>query len=438
MNEDVLQHFGVKGMKWGVRKKKDQLNSKDRIIKKGTSIQNISGKKLTDDRHMYASYTSFDKDSYVTVMNFMYGDKIYKNEFTVKKDIKIPSDKKLVDEFTAIAKKNPKAVAEDMAKAYNYVHKFSKKNAKYYENKLSKIDENYSKKGEKITKDFIKLMVSDDASRTRAQFFGALIKKGYDGMSDVNDRDGGAQDPLIIFNTSKNLKTNKSVKLTADELQKYYEKVSFDQEFQKQSKNLKEIQHKHGVMQLNETLQHHGVKGQKWGVIRKRNLSAKSSTPKKPSRVKKEIDSIKREKSWNKILKDVNNMSTKEIQAHANRAQLENEYKRLVKKSDISSKKDKADYLRRDKMSEQELRRKVTRLRAKDSLNRSAKEATKTQRAFAKKVADKAAPLAIKYALKGSISKEDIMDTFINPKSSADRAKKDFLNSVYGTKKERK
>lgn len=239
----TLMHFGTKGMRWGVRKKKDKINSIDRTIKKGTEIQNISNTSTKNKkRHMYGSYTSYDNDSYVTVMNMMYGDKVYKNSFTVKKDIRIPSDKKLVEEFTSIAKRNPKQVAEDMAKAYNSIHRFTTKTSKHFEKKLSSIDDAYSKRGEKRTKEFISLMVSDDASRTRAHFFGSLIKRGYDGMSDVNDRDGGAQDPLILFNTSKNLKLNKTVQLTPEDLQNYYEKTSFDKKFQKQGKKLKEVQ----------------------------------------------------------------------------------------------------------------------------------------------------------------------------------------------------
>ena len=119
------------------------------------------------------------------------------------------------------------------------MNRFRKKQTDYFEKKLSKID---SKNGEKTTKEFIKLMVSDEASRTRSQFFGSLIKKGYDGMSDVNDRDSGAQDPLIIFDTAKNLNKKRSVKLTKEDLQNYFVKNSFDTEFQKQSKNLKGVQ----------------------------------------------------------------------------------------------------------------------------------------------------------------------------------------------------
>lgn len=261
--EDVLQHFGVKGMKWGVRRQKDIINSKDRTIKKGTTIQNITSREFkNNNRHLYAAYTSYDKTAYADLMgNFMYNEKGYKNEFVVKKDINIPSDKKLIENFIALAKSNPKQVSKDMSNAYNDLHVFSTKSAKNFERKISKINSSESLRGEKLAKQYISLMVSNKAAKSRAEFFGGLIKQGFNGMSDINDRDsigGGTQDPLIIFNPSKVLGDVKSVKLTKEDLDRYDKIASFNKEFSKQRTNLKEVQH--------SILKHHGVKGMKWGV----------------------------------------------------------------------------------------------------------------------------------------------------------------------------
>lgn len=267
--KDYILHYGVKGMKWGVRKQKDQINSKDRTIKKGTTIQNISSRKFEKkDRHMYGAYTSYDKDAYIDMMgNFMYNGKAYKNELQVKKDIRLPSDKKLVETFKELVKNNPKQVARDMAAAYNDVHIFRTKKAKYYEKKLSKIDDNYTRKGEKLSKEFISNMVSNKAAKSRAEFFGMLIKKGYDGMSDVNDRDpnSGAQDPLIIFNPKKSLGNVRSIKLEKDDLERYYKMFLFSDETKQRRKDLSEVQQSNN---LDDILQHYGVKGMKFGVRR--------------------------------------------------------------------------------------------------------------------------------------------------------------------------
>ena len=43
ISDNELKHYGVKGMKWGVRKKRYNSSfDKDTVIKRGSSIQNIS------------------------------------------------------------------------------------------------------------------------------------------------------------------------------------------------------------------------------------------------------------------------------------------------------------------------------------------------------------------------------------------------------------
>jgi hypothetical protein len=420
--EEVLQHFGTKGMHWGVRKAKDELNNKERVIKNGTTIQNISSRELTKpDRHMYAAYTSYDKTKYGDMMgNAMYDGKGYKNEFVVKKDIRVPSDKQLVETFVAMAKSNPKQVSRDMAAAYNNNRILFEKSAKHFEKKISKIKDADSKKGEALTKQFISEMVNDKAKKSRADFFGALMKKGFDAMSDTNDRDGisNTQDPLIIFNTTRTLGEAKSVKLTKDDLNRYAKATTFNKDFNKQKKNLKEVQHNQEVKsmkpELQDILQHHGVKGMHWGKRKAGGSGSEVAKAKTPSKIKSHIDSIKREHDWKKTLKNTDKMSTKEIGQRTSRAQLENDMKRLSKIKKVGSKKDRQDYLKRADMSDQELFRKVQRLRAKSSLKRVASDATKSQKEIAKKLMHIAAPLALQYALTKSVGKKDVINAATN------------------------
>lgn len=216
-------------MKWGVRKDKDRANRRDRVIRKGTSIQNISkGEMSVSDRRIYGSHTEFDNNSYSDEMgNFMYnGRNVFQNKFKVKKDISIPSDQKLVDTFMDTVKRDPKQVAKDLSKAYNSVHMINSRTARMYEKKLSKLNSESIRKNEKLTKEFIANTPMSKSSQTSFNIFvGSLSKQGYNAISDVNDRDGNREDPLIILNPSKSLNLESSVKLTRAELD-YYSKYT--------------------------------------------------------------------------------------------------------------------------------------------------------------------------------------------------------------------
>lgn len=184
------------------------------------------------------------------------------------------------------------------------------------------------------------------------------------------------------------------------------------------------------MKELDELLQHHGVKGQKWGVIRKgqngiKSASKKVANSKTVTRVKEEVGSLKRERSWGKKLADVDNMSTKQISKVAQRIQMENDLKRLSKNKTVGSVKDKADYRSRGKMSDEELGRKVGRLRAKENLHRTVNEATKSQIDFGKRVVGSAGPLAVKYVLGQKIGPQDLFNAATNAKSAQSKAKQD-------------
>lgn len=177
---------------------------------------------------------------------------------------------------------------------------------------------------------------------------------------------------------------------------------------------------------LDDVLQHWGVKGMKWGVRRK-SLSKSSkgqNDNKTPGRLKQTINSKKRENQWKKILNDVDKMTTKQINTTVKRVSLENELKNLSKVKGISksqltmAKKAKKDYLRRDKMSDQELNRKIQRYRAIDSLQRSSNRATERQRLIGMQIANAAGPLAVKYVTNGGkLTSKDVsaaVDSVVN------------------------
>lgn len=121
---------------------------------------------------------------------------------------------------------------------------------------------------------------------------------------------------------------------------------------------------------MDDILKHYGIKGMRWGVSRNRRGT-----------IREKYRSLKRERSWYKMLKNMDKMNTKDINNISRRVSLENELK-LLSKSKIGTSKDKIDYLRRANMGNSELSRKVNRLRAKDKLHKSITDASREQREF--------------------------------------------------------
>lgn len=195
-------------------------------------------------------------------------------------------------------------------------------------------------------------------------------------------------------------------------------------------------------MLSDEVLKHAGIKGMRWGVRRNRNKpggadgveetkkpKVESTVTDKRGRITKNLDSMKRERQWKSVLKDVDKLTTKEIGVVAKRVNLENSLKSLSK-SKVGKLKDREDYLRRDKMDDAELSRKVTRLKAKEGLYKSVKDASKEQREFGQKVVQIGSSLGVKYALTKTITPKDIFNAIGNPKKSSEDANKAALEKM--------
>lgn len=188
------------------------------------------------------------------------------------------------------------------------------------------------------------------------------------------------------------------------------------------------------MSKLDDVLRHHGIKGQKWGVIRNRNRPGgadgkeeSEKTVDKRGKIRQHLDSLKREREWRNVIKEIDHISTKDINKITKRVGLENSLKKLSK-SKIARAKDKHDYLNRHKMSDEELSRKVTRLRAKDTLYNAIREASKEQREIGERIANTASNLAfkyvkVKYVDKGEMSLKDTLDIVKKPKKVKDLLK---------------
>lgn len=116
---------------------------------------------------------------------------------------------------------------------------------------------------------------------------------------------------------------------------------------------------------LEDYLQHHGVKGMKWGVRRSPAQLARAAK----GRAKDEWKSAKRERSWKKVAKASLGKSDAEIQRLAMRIKNENDLKSLSRR----------EYLQRDKMDDKEITDRVRRLRLQSALMAEAGKARSGQ-----------------------------------------------------------
>lgn len=184
-------------------------------------------------------------------------------------------------------------------------------------------------------------------------------------------------------------------------------------------------------MLSDDVLKHVGVKGMRWGVRRDRNRAGGADGKEESVKVKdrrsglkKKIDSLSRERQWNKVVKNMDKLNTVDISTATKRIKMENSLKSLSK-SKVGSKRDVSDYLRRASMSDAELSRKVVRLRAKEGLHKAVKDASKEQRDFGEKVVKVGGSLAVQYAVtKQPITPKDVFKAVVNTKGATSDAKK--------------
>ena len=154
---------------------------------------------------------------------------------------------------------------------------------------------------------------------------------------------------------------------------------------------------------LDSQLQHFGVKGMKWGVRKSRtsNDRASETTPKPKSKLRKYIDSNKREIGMLNMVKDLDGLSDNEIRNRINRVRNENDMKAILNNADRALPKRRKDlreeYFNRANLTDAQLQERVNRLKLEENLRKEVVRATRSQREAANEVIKKVSAQTVSY-----------------------------------------
>lgn len=188
--EDELYHFGVKGMKWGVRRYQNEDGSLTSLGKKRD--------KMLSDRKTAKKHS--------TTSNMVKAEYSRREFEDAKTRLKLENQKKKSKRQQDLEKKYiDQGFAKDEAeiKAYN---RATTKQGKLWRKAKQELDS--GRIGDNTYKAFNTALVlhTKEQQPINDKFYSAMKKAGYGAIRDVNDKENSgyfAKNPLIVFDTDK-------------------------------------------------------------------------------------------------------------------------------------------------------------------------------------------------------------------------------------------
>lgn len=420
--DELLKHAGVKGMKWGVRRDTRAARKRYNSYNKGMGII---------DRHLLKKMTNEkDRIQYLDDKDRKWIDK-------VNNDVKI-------QKVTSRTAKEMKKVNKELKKEFGGTGLAG--NAKRAMNG-------------QLNADYMKAM-KDAYTDVLADHTYSVYKMSPSKTREVKIEfrpDGTARATVVPRSNPKLDKQRASINKAIEKLKKKQAIQHSDQ-----TDPLENLDGMFFIIKLDEDgfpddvlspfddieqsdiddiLKHVGVRGMRWGVRRDRNrpggadgIEESKKVTDNRSTIGKHVDSLKRERQWKQVVKEMDKLNTKDIKMVTKRIELENNLKTLSKTKGVGNQKDREDYLRRQFMSDAELSRKVVRLQAKKGLHKAVNESSREQREFGERVVHIGGSLGVKYALHRTGVKKmgmsDIYDVYKNPKDNYKKAKGELIDNT--------
>ena len=189
-HSDYVCHYGVKGMKWGIRKS-DKDSKGDYTIRKKSKLGRValSPEDRTFDRKKYFSTNEKDQEKWEEYLGGAYasrGRPTFNIGYETVEDIKVLSSTHAGELFVEMQKDSPlykKLVVSNTKQAYKFLRQKNKKDSPS------------------------KQLAVNLAAQTQAghEFVNRILKEGYSAIEDEHGRNV-SDDPLIIFDPDTKLR----------------------------------------------------------------------------------------------------------------------------------------------------------------------------------------------------------------------------------------